>query len=173
MTLAPIAIALMLMPPPPPLPDPEGLAEAVLIWRDHPLEAGHLAQYARFSIDQRIPAILTAARIRPDGRQWFVKSRLLETYFWSRISPGLPDNETPFVECLALRYAWMSIEEIRALRQFLSTPAGARFWNVSTLAETDGFHCALSVFGDDISRVEDGAWRLIGARPPPPPPPMD
>jgi hypothetical protein len=173
MKSASMVIALMLMPPPPPAPDPARLAEAVSIWRDHPLDARQLAEHARFAIRDRIAIILRAARVRPGGRQWLAKYRLLEDYFWTRISQGLQGNETPFVECLARRYAWMSVDEIRALRDFLATPAGARFWDASAFSDRDSFTCALSVFSDDISGVEGGAWDLIGARRPPPAPAMD
>jgi hypothetical protein len=173
MKLAFAAIALMLMPPPPPPPDPARLAEAVLIWRDHPLASGRLAGEARFAIRQRIVPMLTDAHVRQGGRQWFAKYRILEGYFWARISPGLQDHEQPFLECLAGRYTGMSIEEIRALRQFLSTPAGLRFWNVSTFSERDDFDCARAVFQDDLNRAEGEAWALIGARRPPPAPAMD
>lgn len=173
MKLASMAIALMLMPPPPPPPDPAIIAEAVSIWRDHPLRQGYLSDFARFAIHQRVTYILTTARVRPGSRQWPAKTRILQDYFWSHIAADVQDRERPFLECLARRYVWLTVEEIRSLRQFLSTPAGARFWNASGLFETDVPQCASEVFAGDIGRVEDGAWNLIGARRPPPPPAID
>ena len=168
-----MAIALMLLPPPPPAPDPAKVAEAVLIWRDHPLRAEALSLLASGAMRQRIEYMLRTARVRPGSRQWLAKSRLLDDYFWPHLNAALADSERPFLECLAGRYGWMSIEEIRALRQFLATPAGAHFWEVSGLAEKDAGQCAVTLFGYYMDRVEDGAWRLIGARRPPPPPFVD
>jgi hypothetical protein len=64
-----IAIALMLMPPPLPPPDPARLAEAVAIWRDHPLHAGYMREYALASVRERIAFMLTTARVRQSSRQ--------------------------------------------------------------------------------------------------------
>jgi hypothetical protein len=173
MKLASMAIALMLMPPTPPPPDPATSAEAALIWRDHPLREGYLADFARFAIQQRVTYILTTARVRPGSRQWLAKNRILQDHFWTHIAAVVQDRERPFLECLGRRYQWLTIEEIGTLRQFLSTRTGARFWDSSGLYETDAPQCAGEVFAEDISRVQGEAWDLIGARRPPPPPTID
>jgi hypothetical protein len=170
-----LAMAAASPPPPPPVPppDPAALAEAVLIWRDHPLHPRELESMTDLSIRERVVYMLTAAGVRRGGRQWFAKYRILQDFFSSRISPHLQENEQPFVECLARRYAYMSVEDLRALRAFLSTPAGSSFWRMSSVYDQGEFDCARSVFRDDIEAVEAGAWRLIGAKPPPPTPPVD
>ncbi|TMJ18676.1 MAG: hypothetical protein E6G92_02210 [Alphaproteobacteria bacterium] len=176
---AAIALAMGAAPPPPPPPppvpppDPAALAEAVLIWRDHPPHPRTLELSAEFSIRERVVYMLTAAGVRRGGRQWFAKYRVLQDFLSSRISPHLQENERPFVECLARRYAYMSIGDLRTLRAFLSTPAGSSFWRMSSVYDQDEFDCARSVFRDDIEAVEAEAWRLIGARPPPPAPSVD
>jgi hypothetical protein len=153
-------------PPPPPPPDPARLAAATEIWRDHPPPQAELAEYAKFRIREQIVSILDGAKVKRGGKAWYRRYALLEAHFWRSISSGVEGKREAFLECMATRYAWMELEQLRELSAFLATETGKAFWLASRLSDRDAFDCS-RVFQDDISRHVPEGWELIGAKPPP------
>ena len=173
MRLGLIAIFLYAVPQaglstPPTLPpaDPARLAAAMEIMRAGELSASDLAGIARFRLREQVASMLDSAKVRRGGEAWYRKHKLLESHFWSRISASVESNRADFLGCAASRYAFMTMEDLHALRDFLSTDAGKAFWRTSGMVHHDFDRCS-EVFLDDIAPHVGEAWKLIGAKPPP------
>ena len=161
--------------PPPPPPNPTQLAAAAQIWKDHPLQPGSLEAYAKFQIREYIVIMLTGGDVKRGSKRWYELYESLQEYFWGKISRDVEANTSVYINCLATRYAFLSVQQIEELRAFLLTDTGLIFWRSSGLAEKDAFGCA-KVFQDEITRVSEEGRKLVGLKlphPPPRPQPVD
>jgi hypothetical protein len=154
--------------PPPPLPPKRAnLALAVAILREHHSSDVQLTGYADWQARNVTKIMLQTIHVPLGGGDWFKKYDVLYSYLLNQFARMAPDRQQQFIECMANQYAYMSLADLKQVRQFLRTDAGRRFWEMTGAPDfSTQLDCARRSFGDTTAIVQAG-WKVIGVEPPP------
>lgn len=164
-----IALLLALAPPIPlspvePPPPPERLAAAYGLIRDLPVAVRSVAEIA---VIDKARAGLVHLKLDPADQRLRQANEALKQRLVARIPADLGPVEEQADLCRAEKIAReFSVEEIRDIRAFLSTPGGRKFARVRGILSleqvSDCYGGALTMV-----TVEDADYRAIGVPPPP------
>ncbi|GAA4819732.1 hypothetical protein GCM10023232_15820 [Sphingosinicella ginsenosidimutans] len=154
-------------PPPPIPPQPENLAFAVAMLEEHPFVNLELATYADWHARELTNNMLHNVGIRPGSRRWSRHHDILQGYLRADLMQRSVTNQRRFIECVAMPYAYLSMEQLTRIRDFLRTDAGLRLWNIMRVQQSDALRldCARRALGN-IDALMEAGWRAIGVTPP-------
>ena len=162
-------LALMQVPIPPP---PENYSAAIEFWKAN----APSALERRSAIDSAIESATSEAlanigvAVTPGNiksvKRWLPKFDALKPVIARHVPADLGDTDSAVAECVMKDTAYaLSLEDIMAVKSFMATTAGSKFWSISRVYHQTYVKCYNSTLNIHATEADYRAAGLVSPKP--------